>query len=134
MLLIIIGVHLQIVERELLLYPLLEGGALLQRQAIALRNNRHNIDKLAQFLQHHNINWLQRVAGWLDEEQAAVDARILEVSVTLGRKLFAEVSTVLVLDVLDYGVPAALVVDEVAVAGGIDDVEAEAHPVFLDDV
>lgn len=37
----------------------------------------------------------------------------------------------LVFDVLDNGVPAAVVVDKVAVAGSVNNVQAEAHAVLL---
>ena len=40
----------------------------------------------------------------------------------------------LVLDVLDNGVPAAVVVDEVTVAGCVNNVQAEAHTVLLNNV
>ncbi len=40
----------------------------------------------------------------------------------------------LVLDVLDNGVPAALVVDQVAITRRVDNVEAQAHAVLLNDV
>jgi predicted RNA-binding protein len=133
-LVVVVGVHAQVVELELLLYPLLELGTLLEGQAVALGNDRHDVDKLAELLQHDNVDGLQRVAGGLDEEQAAVDARVLEVALTLGGELLAEVGAVLVLDVLDDGVPAALVVDQVAVAGRVDDVQSQTHAVLLDDV
>jgi predicted RNA-binding protein len=122
------------VELELLLYPLLELGTLLEGQAVALGNDRDDIDKLTELLQHNNVDGLQRVAGGLDEKQAAVDTGILEVALTLGGELLAEVGAVLVLDVLDDGVPAALVVDQVAVAGRVDDVQTQTHAILLDDV
>lgn len=71
------------------------------------------------------------MARWLDKEQAAVNARVLEVTLTLGGKLLAEVGAVLVFDVLDNGVPAAFVVDQITVAGGVNDVEAQTHSIFL---
>ena len=40
----------------------------------------------------------------------------------------------LVLDVLDNGVPAAVIVDKVAVAGCVNNVQAEAHTVLLNNV
>ena len=46
------------------------------------------------------------MARRLDEEQAAMDAGILNITVTLSGKLLPEVCRVLVLDVLDDGVPA----------------------------
>jgi hypothetical protein len=48
------------------------------------------------------------MAGGLDEEQAAVDTGILDITLTLRGKLLAEVCRVLVLDVLDNGVPAEM--------------------------
>lgn len=53
-----------------------------------------------------------------------MNARVLEVSLSLSSELLAQIRAVLVLDVLDDGVPAALIVNEVAVARSIDDVEA----------
>jgi hypothetical protein len=46
------------------------------------------------------------MAGWLDEEETAVDARILDVAFSVRRELLAQISRVLILDVLDNGVPA----------------------------
>lgn len=133
-LLVVVGVHAQVVESKLLLYPLLEGSTLLQSQAITLGNDGHHVDELAQLLQHNDVNGLQAVAGGVDEEQAAVDACVLEVALTLCGELLSQVGTVLVLDVLDNGVPAALVVDQVTVAGGVDNVETQTHTVLLDGV
>lgn len=46
------------------------------------------------------------MARGLDEEQAAVDAGILDVALPLSRELLPQVGGVLILDVLDDGVPA----------------------------
>lgn len=46
------------------------------------------------------------MARGLDEEQAAVDTGILDVTLTLSSEFLAEVCRVLILDVLDNGVPA----------------------------
>lgn len=46
------------------------------------------------------------MAGWLDEEQTAMNAGILNVALTLGGKFLAKVGGMLILDVLDDGVPA----------------------------
>ncbi|RUP47121.1 hypothetical protein BC936DRAFT_146111 [Jimgerdemannia flammicorona] len=48
-----------------------------------------------------------RVTGRRDEEQTTVDPRILDVAIAHSGELFAEVSRVLVLDILDNGLPAA---------------------------
>jgi len=63
------------------------------------------------------------MATWLNEEQAAVDSGVLQIPLTLSGELLAQIRRVLVLDVLDNRVPAALVVDQIAVAWGVDNVE-----------
>lgn len=134
MLLVVIRVHSQVVELKLLLYSLLESSPLFQCQAVALGDDWHDIDKLAQLLEHHDVNWLQGVSRGLDKEQAAVDSGVLEITFALSSQFLAQVCRVLVLDVLDNWVPAALVVDQVAVTGGVDNVEAETDAVLFDDV
>jgi hypothetical protein len=68
----------------------------------------------------------------LDEEQTAVDTRVLNVALTLRGELLAQVRRVLILDVLDDRVPATVVVDLVSVAGGINDVQTQPDAVLLD--
>ena len=131
-LLIVIRIHAQVMESELLLYPLLESQALLEGQAIRLGNDRNNIDDIAQLLQNDNVNRLESVTRRLDEIQAAVDPRVLDVALALGGELLVQVGAVLVLDILDDRVPAAIVVDQIAIAGGVDNVETETDTVFLD--
>jgi len=84
----------------------LEPLPLIQCQAITLRDDRHNIDDFAQFLHHDNVNRPQSMASGVDEVQAAVDARVLDVSVTHGGQLLAQVRAVLVFDVFNDWVPA----------------------------
>lgn len=133
-LLVVVWVHLQVVESKLLLDALLEGLSLLEGEGVGLCDDGHNVDDIRQLLQDDNINWLERVARRLNEEQAAVDAGILDVSLSLGRELLAQVRRVLILDVLDDGIPAAVVVHQVSVTGGINDVESQADAVLLNDV
>lgn len=133
-LLILVGVHANVVESEFLLDAVLEELSLLQGKTIRLGNDRHDVDRLAELLQHDNVDWLQRVAGRCDEVQAAVDAGVLDVSLALGCEFLPQVCAVLVLDVLDDWVPAAVVVHEIAITWGVDNVQAETHAVLLDDV
>ena len=63
-----------------------------------------------------------------------MDTSILDVALSLCSELLAQVRGVLILDILDDGIPAAVVVDQVAIARGIDDVESQSHAVLLDDV
>ena len=50
------------------------------------------------------------MARGLDEEQAAVDTGILDITVTLGREFLPEVCRVLVLDVFHNWVPTSRLV------------------------
>ena len=74
------------------------------------------------------------MARGLDEEQAAVDSGILDITFTLGCEFLSEVCRVLILNVLDNWVPASIVVDLVAVTWGINNVQAQTNSVFLDDM
>lgn len=121
-------------EGKLLLDALLEGEALLGGQGVGLGNDGDDIDDIRELLEDDNVNGLEGVARGLDEEQTAVDAGVLDVALALGSQLLAQVGGVLVLDVFDNGVPAAIVVDKISVARGVDNVEPEADAVLLDDV
>ena len=85
----------------------LELLALLDSQAVRLGDDGDDVDDLAELLHDDNVNGAERVARRVDEEQAAVDARVLDVAVALRGELLAEVRAVLVLDVLHNGVPAS---------------------------
>jgi hypothetical protein len=133
-LLAIVGIHLEVVESKLLLDALLESLSLLQCQAVRLGDDGDNIDNIGELLQDNDIDRLQRVSGRLDKKQAAVDAGILNISLSLGSELLAQVGRVLVLDILDDRVPAAIVVDQVAIARGVNNVELEADTILLNDM
>lgn len=129
---IVIRIHLEIVESELLLDALLESGPLLEGQAVALGNDWHHVDELAQLLQHDDVDWLQGVPGRLNEEQTAMDPGVLQIFLTLCCELLPEICAMLILDVLDNWVPAAIIVDEIAIARCIHDVEAQTHAILFD--
>lgn len=52
------------------------------------------------------------MAGGRDEEQAAVDTGILDEAITHGGQLLAKEGRVLVLDVLDDGLPAMTISEQ----------------------
>jgi len=58
-LVIIVGVHLEVVERELFLDTLLEGLTLLKGQRVGLGDNGDNVDDIGQLLQDDNIDGLE---------------------------------------------------------------------------
>jgi hypothetical protein len=142
----------QCAPRENQAHPLLEQLPLLQSERVTLGNHWYDVYDLGQLLHDGDVDGLERVAGGGDEVEAAVDASVDNVLVAHCGKLLAKVGRVLVLDVLDDGVPAverkgqrggerrgaakdlpSLVVDKVAVARGIDNVEAKLDVVLLDD-
>lgn len=61
-LLVLVRVHPDVVEGELLLDAVLELLALLKRQRIGLGDDWNNVDSLAQLLENNNVNRLEAVA------------------------------------------------------------------------
>ena len=58
----------------------------------------------------------------------------MDVALALRRELLSKIGGVLVFNVFDNGIPAAVVVDEITIAGRVDDIEPETNAVLLDDV
>jgi hypothetical protein len=56
---IIVWVHLEVVECELLLDALLECLSLFQGQRVGLGNHGNNVDDIGELLEDDNIDWLQ---------------------------------------------------------------------------
>ena len=121
-------------EGEFLLDALLEFQPLLESQGIGLGDDRNDIDNVGKLLQDDDVDGLQRVTGRLDEEQAAVDPGVLDIALALRSKFLPKVGGVLILDVLDDGIPATVVVNQITVAWGVDNVQSQTHTVLLDDV
>lgn len=121
-------------ESKLLLDALLELLTLLNGQGVGLGNDGNDVDNIRKLLQDDNVDGLQGVTRGLNEEETAVNAGVLDVALSLCSELLAQVRGVLILDVLDDGIPAAVVVDKVAVARGIDNVESQSNAVLLDNV
>lgn len=63
-----------------------------------------------------------------------MNASVLDVALALCGELLSKIGGVLVFDVFDNGIPAAVVVDEITIAGSVDNVEPETDAVLLDDV
>ena len=87
-------------------YLVLERISLLERQGVRLCDDGDNVDDLAELLHDDDINRAEGAARGVDEEERAVDTRVLDVTVALRGELLAEVGAVLVLDVLHDRVPA----------------------------
>ncbi len=90
---------------------LLERLALVKRQAVGLGDDGDDIDDLTELLHHNHVDRAKRVPGWVDEVEATMNARVLDVAVPHRRQLLTQVCTVLILDILDNGIPAARVMN-----------------------
>lgn len=60
-LVIIVGVHFQVVESKLLLNPLLKRLALFEGQRVSLGNHGDNVDNVGQLLQNNDIDRFEAV-------------------------------------------------------------------------
>jgi hypothetical protein len=82
-LIIIVGVHLQVVERELLLDPLLECLAFFEGEGIGLGDDGNNVDNIRELLQNDDINGLEATleVNWVSAGYSGTDC--------LGRKTHA---------------------------------------------
>ena len=68
---------------------LLESLALLERQAVRLRDDGDDVDDLAELLHNDHVDRAERMSRRVDEVQAAVDARVLDVPVAHRGELLA---------------------------------------------
>lgn len=80
-LLVLVRVHPDVVEGELLLDAVLELLALLESERVGLGDDWHDVDGLAQLLENDNIDGLEAVTGGRNEVKTAVDAGVLDVTV-----------------------------------------------------
>jgi hypothetical protein len=116
---IVIWVHPQVVESELLLDPFFECCALLESQRVGLSNNWYNVDNIGELLEDDNVDRFEanmsasilvlhclRMARRLDKEETAVNTGVWDISLTLSSELFAKIGRVLVFDILDDRIPA----------------------------
>lgn len=80
---------------------------------------------------HLNVQWLQGVAGGLDEVDTGVHTVVNNVH-AVDLVLGVEVGIEPLLDVLDNGTPRVVVVDEVSESGGVNDGQTQTDAVLLD--
>lgn len=62
-LVVIVGVHLEVVEGEFLLDSLLESSALLESEGVGLGDDGHNVHDIRKLLQNDNIDGLEASPG-----------------------------------------------------------------------
>lgn len=86
----------------------LEVESLINSERVGLGDDWNDIDDLAELFHNDHVNRAETVAGGVDKEQAAVNTRVLDITVALSGELFSEVGRMLVLDVFNDGVPARI--------------------------
>ena len=133
-LIVVVWEHSDVVECKLLSNAILESLSLLQSQTVRFGNDRDHVDGLAEFLQDDNVNWLERMSRWVNEVQAAVYPCILNVALSLGSKLLPQVRRMLIFDISDNGIPAAVIIYKIAKAWGVHDVKLKTNAILLDDM
>jgi len=111
------------VEGNFCFAALLEGLTLCKGERIGLCNDWNNIDDVRQLFKDDNVNGFESMARGLNEEKTAMDARILDVSITLSGKLLSEIRRMLIFDVFDNRVPTSIVVNLIAIPRSIDNIE-----------
>lgn len=129
-------------------YFLLERLPFVKGQAVGLGDDRNDVYDLAELLHDSDIDSSEGVACGVDEVQTAMDASVLDETITHGGKLLAEVRAVLVLYVLHDRIPtiherewgARLLVTEnhapvvvvhlVSIPRGIDNIEPKLNTIL----
>ena len=127
------GIALDAVVGHLVPDRLLEAVSLVEGQAVRFGNDGYDIDDVCELLHDDNVDGFQAVPAGPDKVQAAVNARVDNVPVAHRSELLAEVGRVLVLDVLDDGVPAGMASQESAGASAFDSGSLEKPEQLLGD-
>ena len=92
LLIVVIGIHAQIMESELFLNALFEGHALFEGEGVGFGDHWNDVDDVRELLQHDDVDRLKSMARWLDEEETAVNASILYIAFSLCGEFFSEVA------------------------------------------
>ena len=74
------------------------------------------------------------MAGGLNEEEAAVNSGILNISFALSGEFFSKICGMLILDILDNWIPASIVIDLVAISRGINNVQPQTNSILLNNM
>lgn len=90
-------VQTNVMIQQLSTNTVLEVQSLVEGEWVSLGDDGNDVDNFGKALHHDDVDRAKRVTGRVDEEQAAMNTRVLDVSVTLSGQLFSEVRWVLVL-------------------------------------
>ena len=93
-------------EGKLFLDTLLKSHAFFKGERVGLCDDWDDVDDVRKLFQDNDVDGLEGMARWLDEEKAAVDTGILNVTFSLSGQFLPEITRVLVLDILDNWIPA----------------------------
>lgn len=111
-------------------HSLLEGRNFVVGESISLGDDWDEVDLGVQAAHDLNVQWLQRVAGGLDEVDAGMDAVVNNVD-AVHLVLGIKVSVESLLNVLDDGTPRNVIVHKVTESRRVDDGQAETHAVLF---
>ena len=98
---------------------MLERVDLIVSEGVGLGNDGNQVDLGVKTAHDLDIQWLQRVAGWLNEVDAGMNAvvhNVHAVDLVLGIEVRIEAR----LDVLDNWTPRSIIVDKVAEARSVN--------------
>lgn len=110
---------------------LLRLGQLGRGQRISLADDRNDIDAGREAFHKLDIEFSEAVAGGCDEVEESVDTVVAEAGISLDSRLLCKDIIVLSLEVANDLAERRLVVNLIAEAGGIDDGERDARPLFI---
>jgi len=80
-----------VVVQQLGANSFLKVEALIERERVRLGDDWNNVHDFAELLHHDNVNGTERMTGGIDEEKTAMNAGVLDITVSLSSQLFPEV-------------------------------------------
>lgn len=116
--------------RESSTHPLLESHDFVIGESVSLGNDGNKVDLGVKPAHNFDVKRLERVAGWLDEVDACVDAVVNNVH-AVDLVLCVEISIEALLDVLNNWTPRCIIVDKVTKARSVNDGKAQTDAILL---
>ena len=109
---------------------MLKRRDLFIRQCVSLCDDGYQVDLSVQFAHNLHIKRLQGMSGRLDEIHASMDAIIHNVH-SIDLVFSIQVCVKSLLNVLDYGIPGFIIVNEVAKARCVNNSQAKTNTILL---
>lgn len=110
---------------------MLEPGEVSWREGVCLCNDRNEVDAGRHLSHDLDVQWLQGVASWANEEQTSVHTQV-DLVAALWLLLLQHVALVLIVQKFYDWLPAIAVVHVVAKARCVDDRQADLEELLLE--